>query len=404
MPVIKLTQKNVDKLRAPDPSGKQVAYWDGGHRDALKGFGVVVSGKTSTISYIVQKGVAGRTPRVTIGQANVLDAATAREKATELLAQMALGTDPKGGKRGIPTLDAAFKAFVEARQSSLSPNSIAAYSNHVNKHMKPWLNTPLNLITSEMVERQHRKLGEDVGPAAANLTMRTLRLVWNFTLEKQPTLGISPVRLRKQWHRVAPRTRLVKGDQLPAFYQAVCALENKVHRDYLLTLLFTGMRRREAAALRWDHIDFAAKTMTVPAANTKSRTKLDLPLSDFMFALLVARRALGNASGWVFPSNSKSGHLAEPKYIFGQIEEACGIRVSAHDLRRTFITTVERCPISPVERMALVNHSMGGGGVHADYVQLTVEDLREPTQVVCDRLKALCGIEEAVGANVARLR
>jgi integrase len=28
-------------------------------------------------------------------------------------------------------------------------------------------------------------------------------------------------------------------------------------RDYVLLLLFTGMRRREAAALRWNEVDFA---------------------------------------------------------------------------------------------------------------------------------------------------
>jgi len=39
MPVTKLTVKAVDKLVAPDPSGKQVARWDA----ELKGFGVLCS-------------------------------------------------------------------------------------------------------------------------------------------------------------------------------------------------------------------------------------------------------------------------------------------------------------------------------------------------------------------------
>jgi hypothetical protein len=63
------------------------------------------------------------------------------------------------------------------------------------------------------------------------------------------------VRLRKQWFDVPPRERLITGDQLPAFYAAVMALPNPVQRDYVLFLLFTGMRR---------------------AATTKSGRKLDL--------------------------------------------------------------------------------------------------------------------------------
>jgi integrase len=258
-----------------------------------------------------------------------------------------------------------------------------------------------------MVQERHRELGESeaASEATANGAMRAFRLLWNFVLEKRPEFGPHPVKLKKRWHEVEPRTRLVKSEQLPAFYRAVCALPNPVHRDYMLTLLFTGMRRRECAALKWDHIDLAAKTMTIPAANAKSRVKLDLPLSDFLFDLLVARRAFGkDVRGWVFPSsNSKSGHIEEPKFALDQVEAICGIEVSPHDLRRTFVTTAERCAISGMAKLMLVNHSTKGGGVHGDSVHLTIEELREPAQLVADRLKQLCGIE-AVTGNVQRLR
>jgi len=35
-------------------------------------------------------------------------------------------------------------------------------------------------------------------------------------------------------------------------------------RDYLLLILFTGLRREEALALTWKYIDFAAGTLTIP--------------------------------------------------------------------------------------------------------------------------------------------
>ena len=43
MPQLKLTEKAIAKLKAPDPSGKQVLYWD----TDLRGFGVRVSGTTN---------------------------------------------------------------------------------------------------------------------------------------------------------------------------------------------------------------------------------------------------------------------------------------------------------------------------------------------------------------------
>jgi integrase len=402
MPTLKLTQRDVEKLPAPSGTGKQVIYWDGGWKKPLVGFGVLVSGISPSKAYIVQAAVKGVTRRITIGKCNLISCDEARKNAAGVLADLTKGIDPKATKRGVPTLDEAFKQFLEARSGGLSKNSVSAYTSLVLRHLEPWLKTPINLISTDMIEARHRKLGEDVGPAAANGTMRALRLLWNFVLEKKPDLGPNPVRLRKQWHKLPIRTGLVKAEELPAFYAAVCALLNDVHRDYLLMLLFTGLRRREAAALRWDHIDFKAKTMRIPAESTKSGKKLDLPLSDFLLDMLVARRALGDAGGWIFPSNSAIGNLTEPKYALDAVERASGIEVSPHDLRRTYITVAESCDISVMSLMALVNHS-AGKSVTAGYVQLTPERLREPAQKVANKLKELCGIKDVTG-NVARLR
>ena len=50
---------------------------------------------------------------------------------------------------------------------------------------------------------------------------------------------------------------------------------------------------KEAAGLRWGDIDLAARLIRLPAAKMKSGRKLDLPMSDFVRDLLVARRAGG---------------------------------------------------------------------------------------------------------------
>ena len=394
MPTIKLTERSVVALPAPNPSGKQVLHWDA----SLKGFGVICSGISATRSYVVQSAVGGRTRRVTIGACNVLTLVAARQKAKELLAGMIQGKDPKAG-RNVATLADALQRYLAGRQ--LSANTRSSYANLIGNHLSSWLKLPIDAITVEMVEERHTELAEKVGAATANGAMRTLRLLWNSVLEKRPDLGANPVRLRSRWHKVRPRTRLVKAEQLPAFYAAVNNLPNPVHRDYILTLMFAGMRRRECAALRWEHIDFAARTMTIPEKNTKAGRELALPLSDFLLDLLVRRRQIGD-SGWVFPSNSKSGHLEEPKFALNLVEKTTGIKVSPHDLRRGYITAAESCDISLLALMALVNHSPGKS-VTAGYVQMTPKRLREPAQRVADRLKELCGIE-AAGGNVARLR
>ena len=125
-------------------------------------------------------------------------------------------------------------------------------------------------------------------------------------------------------------------------------------------------------------------------------------MTDFIHDLLVARRAIGNAA-WVFPSVSRSGHIEEPKFPLEQIAEATGIRVSAHDLRRTFITVAESTDVSAIALKALVNHSLGQD-VTEGYIQITAERLREPAQRVTDKLKELCGITDVTDERVTRLK
>jgi integrase len=175
----------------------------------------------------------------------------------------------------------------------------------------------------------------------------------------------------------------------------------KVARDYLTLLLFTGLRRREATGLRWEDVDLHNRVITVPAAGNKSRRKLDLPMTDVVRDMLVARRALGDAR-FIFPGNSRSGHIEEPKAHLDRIAATTGIHVSAHDLRRTYITVASRTEITGRDLKALVNHSLGTD-VTAGYDQVIVADLREPAQKVCDRLKKLCGIEPISGENVTAL-
>jgi integrase len=104
----------------------------------------------------------------------------------------------------------------------------------------------------------------------------------------------------------------------------------------------------------------------------------------------------------VFPGVGASGHIVEPKKPLREVAKVSGVRrVSAHDLRRTFITVAESCDISPMALKCLVNHSTGSD-VTSGYVMMTTERLREPAQKVADRLKTLCGIEAPEGVVVHR--
>lgn len=448
MAQVKLTEKTVRRLPAPDPSGRQALYWD----TAMPGFGVLCSGTSAIKTYVVRGTIRGSGIRKTIARVNLISLSHARLRATEMMLNFSGGIDPRAAKTngdGV-TLREALDAYLNLK--NLKPRSKEGLRAVVERHLSGWLDLPLWSITGAMVEQRHKAIAEEVeqshrakmaeeakrhlqraerneghwpeaaarhrakfqaassrepykGHASANGAMIALRAIWNFMVDRVDGADApprNPVRLKGQWHTVRPRERIVKNDDLPKFYNAVMALENPIARDYIRLLLFTGLRRDEAAALRWkEDIDLPGRIIHIPAAKTKPSRKLDLPMPDIVHDMLVARRAVG-ATNYAFPAMSASGHIEEPKSFFQQIADATGIRVSPHDLRRSFITVAESCDITAFALKALVNHSPGRD-VTADYIQMKAERLREPVQRVADKIKQLCGVQEPQGENVAKM-
>ena len=116
--------------------------------------------------------------------------------------------------------------------------------------------------------------------------------------------------------------------------------------------------------------------------------------------LLIARRALGD-SFWVFPGQHGKS-ISDPNDTFEALARTCGVRVSAHDLRRTYTTVAESLDLSPYALKALINHTVGSG-VTEGYIQITTERVRGPVQKVCDRLLELIGLTAPAAENVTRI-
>jgi hypothetical protein len=63
MPTINLTKSAIAALAAPDPSGKQQLYWSEGN--TIPGLGILVSGVSTSKSWVAQGNVNGKARRIT---------------------------------------------------------------------------------------------------------------------------------------------------------------------------------------------------------------------------------------------------------------------------------------------------------------------------------------------------
>lgn len=390
----KLTKSLVDSISYPE-SG-QTFYRD----TDLKGFGLRVG--TNSKVYIAEGKVNNKNVRVTIGRHGLFTAEQARQEAKNILGMIARGINPndadKAKRARSVTLLEVYAAYRVAR-NSLKPRTIYDYDRFMKTHLLEWNNKPIAEISKDLIERKHREIGER-SEAQANLAMRFMRALFNFAIGQyedatgNAIITDNPVKRISQtraWYRVDRRQTVIKPHDLPAWFKAVNALpvlskglNRHAVKDYLLLLIFTGLRREEGLALQWRDVDFKAKTLTIP--DPKNRQAHTLPLTKFLFELLKNRYDNNlEGSAFVFAGRGIKGYMDDPNKQMKIVIEHSGVQFTPHDLRRTFITVAESLDISAYALKRLANHKMTND-VTAGYIINDAERLRAPMQRITDYL------------------
>jgi integrase len=105
-------------------------------------------------------------------------------------------------------------------------------------------------------------------------------------------------------------------------------------RGAFMLILLTGLRKGEALALRWEHVDFDNRLLRIP--DTKSGGGRSVPLTDAAVQLL---EGLPRATGpFVFPGRYSGKHLSisSVNRAWRRVRKAANVEdVTIHDLRRS---------------------------------------------------------------------
>lgn len=407
---LNFTKKALEEL-SPAAAGKHDYYHDANGPQSVKGLLLIVT-SSGVKTFQVYRKMSNKPVRVTLGHFPDITIEQARKSARAALSKLADGVNPnlekKAARARSVTLGEVFEDYLQDRKT-LKPRTVADYNQLMEKAFKDWQRKPLAEITRDMVAALHRKLGKH-SETRANLAMRFLRALFNFAAGEYedeqgaslfPDNPVTRISHKRAWYDVERRRTFIKEHQLRPWREAVMGLTSEhsgeqaeTARDYLLLLLFTGLRRGEGARMEWSHVDLDGRTLTVP--DTKNHDPHTLPLSDFLHDLLSRRREAhadlirdwGDqdvlADRFVFPSQtSKSGYVNTVHKQMQKVTARSGVAFTLHDLRRTFVTTAERLDISAYAIKRLVNHRMRHD-VTAGYIGYDVERLRKPMQAVTD--------------------
>lgn len=428
---MKLTCEAVKALALPE-SGQMLVY-----DTVLRGFGVRLT--KGARMYIVEARVAGRKERKMIAAADDETLLTARDKtiqrmtakdariaARTALADMANRPKPTATAQQQSqetasieapepiTLEAAIKTFFAGRK--LKASTEADYRHVFDKYFKDWQPTQLNDITPQQVLKRFQKLSAESGEATANKAMRILGSLWNHArastagndgthvLRENPVKRIGET---KSWHKIGRRQTYLTATDLPGWFTAVRGLTSELNqhhadafKDYLELLLRTGMRRSEAANLRWRDINMVAKTFTIVAP--KNSRDLTLPMSDQIHQIFERRKLAtderdvtdeGNVTEPVPFPGARGGTLSDPRKFLAPIRKASGTTFTFHDLRRSFAVIADSLDLSHYSLKRLLNHV--DDDVTMGYLVHDPERLREPMQRISDRIDVLAKLTPA---------
>ena len=408
---INFTKKNLDNL--PIPKGdERPSYYD----EQVNGLLVRVTNK-GTRSYMVFRRINGKPKKTTLGIYPNMTIEQARSEAIKILGLISEGINPNSIKEGqltkqTLTLEKVFIDYQRSRGTNLEESTIKGYKSIIDNQLGDWKKTPISEIKRSMVENRFLDVTHGTGkfiqmegsPTRANTMIRVLRALYNYAMgqyvdaREEPLILHNPTAIishNRAWNRENPRTGVVKEYNLKGWYEGIMKLpehdknlakanSSEVARDVFIFLLFTGMRRNEVLTLKWEDIDLKDKTFVV--GKTKTHKGLKLPLTWILLEVL-ERRNNDNKNPFIFEGEKPNSHLSPPKKQIEKAREIMGFHFTNHDLRRTYSTTASRLNFGKYTIDRLINHTTkDSGDVTARYVNLDVEDLREPMNQITDSI------------------
>lgn len=369
---------------------------------------------------------------VTLGRCDLMNVTEARLRAKPVLLALSQGVHPNDESRKARESQQAELLINRARSLTLGkaiekylsyrdykPNTLKDLMQSTTRNFGDWLKRPLREITREdvlerfqaikkgvvsrrkEVNERNKKLGlppsrftSSDGAGEAQRAFRYLTAIFNSFMDDsvggKPLLDNNPCKIlkdKKVRKVLRPREKYLTDQELEAVMDAISSVGHPEYKgsvkpedaDFLMLLMFTGLRVDEARCLLWRNVNLKTKLFSVE--NTKNHKTHTLPMTVSLETLFRRRRkALKLNATYVFPSPSDDGKPASMSRTFDRVCFEAGVNFTPHDLRRTFATVASEMGVDVHRIAATLNHRKQG--VTAGYIQTTVTMLRNTLEVI----------------------
>jgi len=368
---VNLTQRYVDAIKPPTEGETLIM-------DAkVPGLGIRVR-YTGKVVYVLRYQLGGRHKKMTIGDAKLMKLESARDRALEHLGDVQAENDPiaqRNDWRNNPPVRQLGEETIEHLKSlDRSPTYIEDSQRLLDRYILPAIgDMRVRDVGAKDIEKIiHQLKGKTrTGNLVRSFLSRMFKLArkWTYRMD-DPTYGVEKFeeQARERFYSLAEldRLRAVLGQKLTEarFRQSAGAT---------LLLLYTGARPRELFKSTWEMFDLDAGVWTKPSHHTKQKKVHSHKLAQEATDLLKSIRSAAEAeaeekakktgqpmevSPFVFPSDSKGGHLTTIKKFWAEVCKLSDL-TDAHlyDLRKTFATLLLSRGVDIKTVMKLTGHT-----------------------------------------------
>lgn len=379
----------------------------------LKGFGIKIAkgGRKSYVcKYRVGNGRTAPTRRMTIGaHGSPWTVDQARAEARKLLGRAANGEDPakeKQEEKKQISVAQLCDLYLENGVGTKKSSTIATDRGRIERHIKPLLGkkkvcdvsrADVKLFLQNIANGKtsvdektglHGRAIVKGGKGTATRTVGLLGGIFSYAfdcglIETNPVRGVKRFPDKKG-------QRYLSQQELVALGQALSDGEERALNPYALAILkllvFTGARKGEIEALRWDEIDFEVGYLRLADSKTGQKS---IPLNAGALEILSKLVKLNN-SAFVFAAYRGGGHYEGTPKVWRVIRSTAGLDdVRIHDLRHSFASIA----VSGGASLPIIGALLG----HADasttqrYAHLHDDPLKAASEAVGGKIAAAMG-------------
>ncbi|WP_040753659.1 tyrosine-type recombinase/integrase [Wenxinia marina] len=350
-------------------------YFDG-HGLFLK---VDAAGARRWVQRIV---IRGKRVEMGLGSADLVTLAEAREAAHENRKVARAGGDPLRAKReaeAVPTFAEATRIVYDInRPSWRNPKHAAQFLSTLETYAFPRIGQmSVADVTAADVEAILAPIWRTKAETARRVRQRigkVMKLAMKRKWRADDPSAVSGEELGRHSTSQTPRKALPYSD-VPAFLAAVRQSKATGATKLAMELLvLTAARSGEIRLARWDEIDLANATWTIPAQRMKAGREHRVPLSDRAVTVLRDAQRLADESGLVFPGTRYGKPLSDA--TLQKLTRELGFDVHVHGFRSTFRVWAQERSTAPREVAEMALAHVVKNKVEAAYARSDLFDLR----------------------------